>query len=196
MPSFTVLPRRIENPVTGDRVEFLTSPLSGEAGPLVFRTTLAPYAKGSPLHRHRGIAETFTVESGPFTFLDPSGKALEMEAGDKVEVAAGVAHGFRNETRHPVVFLTSATPGVGFEKFLRVMFGLAEEGRTDRNGMPRDPRALALALVYAELVLAGGPEAFQATLIKALAALGRSAGIERDLERRFARSPTGLAEAA
>ncbi|MGC5198856.1 cupin domain-containing protein, partial [Aphanothece microscopica] len=151
-------------PVTGDRVEFLTSPLSGDRGPLVFRTTLAPRAKGSPLDLHRTMAETFAVERGGFSLLLPDGNIRAMEAGDTVEVPAGATHGFRNDTDSETRFLTTATPGEGFERFLRVMFALAEHGHTTRDGLPTDPRALALTLVYADLVLAGAPRAVQSAL--------------------------------
>ena len=185
MPSPFAPPRRITNPVTGDRIEFLTSPLSGDAGPLVFRTTLAPGAGGSPLHAHRTIAETFSVEAGQLTFLDPRGEPMRLEAGSRIHVADHVRHGFRNDTAHAVTFVTEATPGEGFERFLRVMYGLAEDGRTDAGGMPRDPRALALALEQAELLLPGLPEGLQVAVIGGLARLARISGLGSQLERYF-----------
>ncbi len=178
------LPRRLVNPVTGDETEILNSPLAGESGPLIFRTRLAPGAAGSPLHFHRSIDETFAVESG----------ALEMEAGAKgafttltsgkdIEIPAGMKHSFRNRLNEPTVFVSSCTPGAGFEKFLRTFYGLAETGETNSGGMPSDPRALALALGFADLVIADLPTGLQMPLLAGLRSFARATGVEAALNR-------------
>jgi mannose-6-phosphate isomerase-like protein (cupin superfamily) len=192
-------PRRLENPITGDRLEFLASPLHGDAGPLVFRCILAPNAKGSPLHLHRTIAETFEVERGRLAMeLGGVGRTRTLDAGERVEIAPGEAHSFANPLGEPSVFVSTATPGAQFEKFLRAMYGLAAEGRTNADGMPTDPRALALTLHYADLVLPAAPRALQAALVGGLAQWGRLAGIERDFDRYWsgAVNAVSVAEAA
>jgi mannose-6-phosphate isomerase-like protein (cupin superfamily) len=178
------LPRCLENPVTGDETEILNSPLAGEAGPLIFRTRLAPGAAGSPLHSHRSIDETFEVESG----------ALEMEAGAKgalttltpgqaIALPAGRLHSFRNRLNEPTVFVSTCTPGEGFEKFLRTFYVLAAAGETNAGGMPADPLALALALGFADLVIADLPAAFQMPLLAGLRSFARATGVEAGLNR-------------
>jgi len=174
----------IENPVTGDRLEFLSSPLHGDAGPLVFRCTLPPNAKGSPLHLHRTIAETFAVERGALLMeVGAAGRARTLEGGDHVEIAPGVAHSFRNALNEPTVFVSTATPGAAFEKFLRAMYGLATDGQTNADGMPTDPRALALTLHYADLVLPAAPHALQSILVGGLAQIARLTRVERAFDR-------------
>jgi mannose-6-phosphate isomerase-like protein (cupin superfamily) len=176
--------RRIENPVTGDRIEFLASPLHGDAGPLIFRSTLAPNAKGSPLHFHRTIAETFEIERGELLMeIGAAGRFQALTAGARVELAPGAPHSFRNPLGEETVFVSTATPGAAFEKFLRAMFGLADDGKTNAEGMPSDPRALALTLQYADLVIANIPNALQTVLVGGLADLGRIARLERRFER-------------
>ncbi|MDX2235891.1 MAG: cupin domain-containing protein [Hyphomonadaceae bacterium] len=192
-------PRRLLNPVTGDRLEFLSSPLHGDPGPLVFRCTLAAHAKGSPLHFHRTIAETFTVERGLLAMeIGGPRRTQTLGAGDHVAFAPGEAHSFRNPLGEPTVFVSTATPGDAFEKFLRTMAGLAADGRTDADGMPTDPRALALALHYADLVLPFAPQGLQGVLVGGLARLGRLMGVERAFDRYWtqAQDVGALAEAA
>lgn len=177
-------PRRIENPVTGDRIEFLASPLHGDPGPLIFRCALAPKSKGSPLHLHRTIAETFEVERGLLEMeVDAADTSRTLFAGEKVTFSPGQAHGFRNPIAEPVVFVSTATPGVHFEKFLRAMYGLAADGRTNGDGMPTDPRALALTLHYADLVLPAVSRRVQGVLVGALTGLARMTMLERDFDR-------------
>lgn len=94
---------------------------------------------------------------------------------------SGMAHSFSNPSNEPTVFISSCTPGDGFEKFLRAMYGLANDGRTNQEGMPSELRALALALTYAELIVPGFPRMVQSGLIGGLASLGRMSGVERKL---------------
>lgn len=189
-----VKPRRIENPVTGDRIEFLSSPLHGDAGPLIFRCTLAPNALGSPLHLHRTIAETFQVERGLLDMqIGAAGATHTLFSGEEVSVAPGVAHSFRNPLAQPTVFLSTATPGVEFEKFLRAMYGLAADGRTNADGVPTDPRALALTLHYADLVTPAVPRSVQGALVGALTGLAPLTQLERDFTRNWPEAAGGAA---
>jgi len=189
-----VKPRRIENPVTGDRIEFLSSPLHGDAGPLVFRCTLAPNSKGSPLHLHRTIAETFQVEQGLLEMeIGAAGAARTLFSREEVRLAPGEAHSFRNPLSETVTFLSTATPGSEFEKFLRSMYGLAADGRTNGDGMPTDPRALALTLHYADLVIPAIPRGVQSALVGALTGLARLTQLERDFARYWPEANTSVA---
>lgn len=167
-------PRRIDNPLTGDRIEFLASPLHGDPGPLIFRCQLAPNAKGSPLHLHLTITETFEIESGLLDMeIGSAGAVRSLGKGQTVDLAPGLAHSFRNPLNEPTVFISTATPGAQFEKFLRAMYGLAADGGTNSDGMPTDPRALALTLHYADLVIPSIPRAAQTVMLGALTGLAR-----------------------
>lgn len=190
----TLWPRRLDNPVTGDRIEFLSSPLHGDAGPLIYRCRLAPRSKGSPLHLHRTIAETFRVEQGLLEMeIGAAGAERTLFPGEQVELAPGTAHSFCNPLSEPVVFVSTATPGVQFEKFLRAMYGLAADGRTNSDGMPTDPRALALTLHYADLVVPAVPRGVQGALIGALTGLARLTQLERDFARYWPEANSGVA---
>lgn len=183
-PASPNFPRRLVNPVTGDETEILNSPLSGEAGPLIFRTRLAPEAAGSPLHFHRSIDETFEVESGALVMeAGARGAHVTLRGGDSLSLPAGTRHSFRNRLAEPTVCVSTCTPGAGFEKFLRTMYGLAAAGETDADGMPSGPRALALALGFADLVIADLPVALQAPLLGGLRSFARATGVETAVNR-------------
>lgn len=176
--------RRITNAATGDEITFLSSPLMGDDGPLVFRTVLPAYAAGSPPHDHGALAETFCVESGVLAFV-LDGREMDLRPGDSVHVPAGVSLGFRNATSEPVVFISEVAPGHGFERFLRGMYGLAASGDTNAAGMPKDPRALALLLAEADLTLTAVPRGLQTTLGAVLRTFARWFGIDRKLALRW-----------
>jgi hypothetical protein len=61
--------------------------------------------------------------------------------------------------------------------------------------MPRDPRALALTLAYADLLLANAPHRAQRALLASLAYLGRLSRLERRFERYWPSAPDGSAAA-
>ncbi|MBC8000376.1 MAG: cupin domain-containing protein, partial [Leptolyngbya sp.] len=68
----------IENPVTGDRMTILHLAQTHNGAYAKFQFDLPPGAKGSPLHYHTRMSETFIVLQG----------CLEMEVGQKDNVRA------------------------------------------------------------------------------------------------------------
>ncbi len=178
-----ILTREIHNPVTGDRLTFLVSPLSGEGDVLRFRCTLPPHGAGAPLHTHDTMTETFVVEAGVLEIALAHGETRLLAAGERIAIAPGTQHGFRNPGDAPVTFITTADPGEGLETFLRGMYALAAAGETDAAGMPRDPRALGELLHSGNLVMPGIPRLLQRALLAMLRFAARLTGAERRLQR-------------
>lgn len=182
--------RRIKNEVTGDRIVFLASPLMGEGDRLIFRGILPPYAAGAPLHTHDEMVETFTVEQGALEIdLGEQGLRL-LQVGDELVVQPGTPHGFRNPLDTETRFVTTATPGADLERFLRTMYGLANEGRTDRTGAPRNPLVMAAVLARMDMVMVGVSRALQRLAIGLLHGVARVTGVDADVAP-YAR-PEGL----
>jgi mannose-6-phosphate isomerase-like protein (cupin superfamily) len=175
------LPADIDNPVTGDRIAFLSSPLSGDGAELRLRCTLPPQGAGAPLHVHDTMTETFAVESGVLEVSLDGGRTVLLTAGEAMAIPPGTPHGFRNPGDAPVVFLTTADEGEGLETFLRGMYALAAAGETNGAGMPRDPRALGLLLNYGNLVMVGVPRRLQDALLGLLGWAARVTGADRRL---------------
>lgn len=177
------LPADIHNPVTGDRIAFLASPMSGDGPELQFRCTLPPHGAGAPLHVHDTMTETFSVEAGVLEIDLGEGQKVVLAAGDAVSIPPGTPHGFRNPGDAPVVFLTTADEGEGLETFLRGMYALAAAGETNGAGMPRDPRALGMLLDHGNLVMAGVPRSLQNMLLGLLGWAARLTGADRRLAK-------------
>lgn len=177
------LPREIHNPVTGDTIAFLASPLAGEGEMLRFRCTLPPQGAGAPLHVHDTMTETFAVEDGVLEIDLGGGITRLIGPGEAIAIAPGTPHGFRNPVDAPVTFVTTADPGEGLETFLRGMYALAAAGETDGAGMPRDPRALGELLHRGNLVMPGIPRLLQRALLGLLRLIARLTGADRRLAR-------------
>lgn len=179
------LSRRLHNPVTGDRLEILASPLMDGGDTFLFRCILQPGAAGAPLHCHAEMHESFIVEAGMLTVDLGNGRVHQLTTGERIDLQPGTDHGFRNDGDIEVRFLTAANPGLELEKFLRAVHGLAAEGQAGRVGMPRDPRALGTAMAELDMVMAGLPARIQRPVVRTLAALGRCAGVSGRVARHW-----------
>ncbi|MEI6642680.1 MAG: cupin domain-containing protein [Novosphingobium sp.] len=175
------LSRHIENPVTGDRISFIQSPMMGEGDMLIFRCRLAPHAKGSPAHVHEAVYETFLVEHGEMTFTLGAKADRTLTAGEGIDLPPGTVHGFRNRAASEAWFVSTANPGIELEAFLRALYDLAARGQTDGDGNPKDLRDLALILSNVDLTADGLPRAVQKAAIAVLAWFARLKASRRSL---------------
>ncbi len=156
------------NPVTGDEITLLERPRD-DCGDLVFTTRLPAGAAGAPPHRHRSVAERFELLEGEIAFR-LGGCARTLRAGDCVDVAPDVVHGFQNVSDAPALLRCTSTPGAGMLRFLLGMQAAAEAGATTAAGLPRDPRRLARLLLDADFLFAGLPAGPQQALFRLFAA--------------------------
>ncbi|MDX2032709.1 MAG: cupin domain-containing protein [Blastocatellia bacterium] len=180
------LPREIANAVTGDRMKLIHSAADGHAT-VRMQFTLPPHAMGAPLHYHLTFVESFDILDGRLQMTIGSERTRRRLApGERIEVAPGTLHSFNNPHETPVTFVTEAAPAAEFEKFIRSMYGLANDGRTNRDGMPADFLHLALILDFADLYFPSVPAALQRVARKALGGFARSIGKERELSKYYA----------
>ena len=185
------LPRRIANATTGDRIEFVSSPLLGDGDTLVFRCTLPAGAIGAPMHVHDRMLEIFEVERGALEVDFGRGGKRLVGPGQRIEIAPGVRHGFRNPLDTETRFVSIASPGEGLESFLRTIYAMGSAGAPGGPSLPNDPRVMALALRHADLVFAVVLRPIYRTLVALLAWLGDRAGLGRSLPVRIAGKVAG-----
>lgn len=103
--------------------------------------TVAPSAPGAGMgaHLHRGMEETFLVQSGELDFL--IGETVRtIKAGDFVRAPAGVRHGYVNRSGAAVELLVSFHPG-GFET-LFVKYSTDRDPAPDPDGFMTDAAAM------------------------------------------------------
>ncbi|WP_242049139.1 cupin domain-containing protein [Aulosira sp. FACHB-615] len=171
-------PEVIVNPVTGDRMTILET---GAAYSKI-RFDLPPKAKGSPLHYHTKMSETFTVLQGCLEMeFGHKGNRRTLYAGESLHVPAGVHHSFHNPSDDWVAFTSENKPAAGFEQFIRSMYGLAIDGKVNHEGMPTNLLYFALLLKKADIVLVGIPRVVQTLLVGVLVRLGDLISVERSL---------------
>lgn len=166
----------ITNPVTGERGIVRLSPESDTA-PLVADLYAQPGAAVAGEHVHPHSTEAFTVVRGALTFrLD--GVVRRAEPGTRLVIAPGTPHDWWNAGDTVAWVILEVDPGRRFEAMIRNLFGLARDGRTDRNGRPRLLQAALLAREFDDTIrFISPPRAIQRPLFAALTPLARLCGL-------------------
>ncbi|MBS1676489.1 MAG: cupin domain-containing protein [Actinobacteria bacterium] len=146
----------------------------------------------TPMHVHRDYAEWFEVLDGALD-IHLAARTVTLLAGNTFTAAAGVPHCFVNSSSAPVRFRVALRDGQrGFLEMQLVLFGLRADGRVKADGVPRDPRHMAVALGLSNTAPAS---AVAALLMRALRAVARATGEERRLRERYIDPAGGLTRA-
>jgi len=148
--------RPIHNSIFGDRVTFVETAAETQGEYTRVHVELAPGGGGPPLHYHTNYDETFTVIEGVLG-IQLGEQILMLERGDRCTAPVGALHRFFNPSAtERVVFEGLVTPAsANFETMLQVAYGLANDGLTDRRGIPKSLEHLALTFMWGDTNLPG-----------------------------------------
>jgi mannose-6-phosphate isomerase-like protein (cupin superfamily) len=162
----------IHNPVTGERITFhqTSADTNGEA--VVIECTVQPDGFVAAAHLHPSQTERFSVIDGRLG-MKIGRKKLLLERGDVAVVDPGTAHKFWNIGDDDVRFVCEVRPALQFESLLETMFALAEDGKTNKKGMPNPLRLAVIARAHFDTVRLPQPPAW---LQRAGLALGAPMG--------------------
>ena len=176
---------RIYNPIQKDYATFLeTSDETGGEHTLI-EIEVAPGGGTTP-HYHLTYAEHFEVISGALEVM-VGGETRTLTAGEKSVAPKNTLHNFHNATGRPTTFLVEFRPGHGgFEKALRVAYGLASDGYSNAKGLPKNLYHTALLFEWGEGRMPGFFTVVE-PLFRLLAKWARRKGIDRELEARYCR---------
>lgn len=147
--------RVIENPLIGDRVTFLETSEESNGKHTLLLVELAPLG-GNDIHYHRTYSETFEVLEGELGVqIGKENKILKK--GEKYKVDEFVLHRFFNPSATtPMKFQCTLLPGhEGFEKTVRVGYGLCRDGFTTKKGIPKNFYHLSLLTEWSDSNFAG-----------------------------------------
>jgi quercetin dioxygenase-like cupin family protein len=182
-PSTPSLKRTIHNPVTQYSATFIrtTSETGGKVSELSF--TLQPGGGNEP-HYHKTYSETFTAVKGQLG-LRKSGKTIMLNEGESCTVDPGEVHCFFNPASQVVEFKIEIHPGhEGFENALRILYGLAADGLTNKKGIPTKLSHISLIATMSDMNLPGF-FTMVFPLLKIIASRARRKGEEAALFKRY-----------
>lgn len=175
--------RTITNPLLKDEVVFLeTSRETGGRHTLV-EVSLAAGA-GNPLHYHDSFAETFTCVSGELS-IELNGQIIRLSPGQTATAPARSKHRFFNQSHAECRFQCQIAPGCpGFEQTLQITYGMARDGKTNKQGVPQSPMILGYMFLISGTRLTG----IMSLVEPLLRWLGRRAiakGIAAELQQQY-----------
>jgi quercetin dioxygenase-like cupin family protein len=140
----------LANPVTGERFTFTHTASSTCGELLAFDFALRPGGAVPIPHVHPIQTERFEVLEGRMRFRVGLRTRL-AGPGDVVEVAPGVAHSFANAGDDEARMRVEVRPALAMEEMFAEVVAMAQAGRMNRRGLPRNPLDLAvLARTYDE----------------------------------------------
>ncbi len=121
----------IFNPVTSERLLVLES--TAEVFKMAF--SIDPSSEIAGEHFHPFLEQTVLVTAGEL-HCSVNGRNHALRAGESVTVPAGARHFQRNPTNTEARAIEEYRPAGRMHIFFRVLFKLAQEGKTDHKGSP------------------------------------------------------------
>ena len=173
----------IEDPVSKQRITFLKTARDTDGEILRFEVCLAP---GGFIHRHMHPTQQERVEvvSGTVRFRIRR-REQNLASGLALVVNPGEVHEVHNESGADAILVIEVRPALKTERGLEIIFGLANEGKTNQNGRPKNvlQRGIIAYEYMNEVALPGIPLVVQRTMVAPLAALGHLLGYRPSYSR-------------
>jgi quercetin dioxygenase-like cupin family protein len=173
------LKKTIFNPMINDTVTFVQTCAESNGRITDIEVTLMPKGR-NPLHCH-AYPEKFTAFDGDLGLENEQKQQKILKSGESHTVEPMAWHSFFNPTDRPIRFGVQLEPGnEGFEYFLRILYGLASDGLTDKNSRPKSIKHAAILLSMAEAKIAG-PLRLMSPILKSVAKRAKANGEEQKL---------------
>ena len=172
--------RTVVNPIIKDSVTFLQTAQESGGKITEIEITLMP-GGGTPLHYHKTYSETFTAVEGELGIKIGKKDSRILQPGESYTVESMSLHSFFNPGDQEIKFNVKLTPGhTGFENTVRIVYGLAADGLTDKTSTPKKLTHTAIIVCMSDMN-APGLLTFLYPLLKLLAKRAKANGEEQKL---------------
>lgn len=174
------LKKMYSNPILKDAISFS----SINTSELRFKTFLQPQGGQLQLHYHTRMVETFKIIKGELHVVCNS-EVLILKENDTATVKPFDIHRFYNASNSTVTFEVTVRPCFQMADALKIMYGLAKDGKTNRFSMPYNPLYLAIGLYHMDAYVPKFPLVLQKTGIRILYRIGKAFGLEKKLKAKY-----------
>lgn len=177
--------RIYENPVFGDVATFIKTSEETNGEYSLLEIQLVPGGENF-LHTHTTFSETFRPVEGQLS-VQVNKEKMRLEPGQEYTVPRNTKHHFGNATGKPIKFMVELRPGhTGFENALKIAYGLAKDGLTNKNGIPKSFAHLSLLVLMSD-TYPSGVGSVMLPIIKWKAKQAMKKGIDKMLVERYCR---------
>src|SRR5438552_14040394 len=180
-----------ENPVTGERgvIRIGTDTTGGAL--LVVDLYVRPGGAVMGEHIHPGMEERFTILRGQVGFR-LAGQASIAEPEVELIAPPGTPHDWWNAGQEEALVRVEMQPAARFEVMIRNAFGLAQDEKVNKRGMPKLLQLAVFAREFADVIqFTRPPRVVQGILFGLLAPLARMVGYRGSYPDYLTREPSG-----
>lgn len=175
--------RILRNSLLKDQVTVLKTGAETSGEYILLEVELGP-GGGIPLHYHRTFSEEYAPVDG-LLGLTIGRKDLILQPGARAKAFSGEPHRFFNPGREPIRFLVKMAPASeSFLQSLSIGYGLANDGLTNAQGVPRRWIHVALLMQLSDTWVPG-VLAWTAPLVRRAARRAAKKGITQKLIGRY-----------
>ena len=166
----------IRNSKTGQDIRFLQTAKETNGELLEMESTFSEYSKEPAPHYHPYQEENFTVLSGELT-IRMNGELKVLKQGESIHIPRNKAHSMWNNSPVKTVVNWKVQPAMNTDQLLETATGLANNGKTNNNGMPNILQVALMANKFSDVFrLASPPFALQKIVFSILSPLAYVCG--------------------
>jgi quercetin dioxygenase-like cupin family protein len=175
------------NPVTGERGIVRVAPSTENGQLLVADLFVQPGGAVVGEHLHPSLEEAFTVLRGKVG-MRLNGKELIAPLNERIVIPVGVLHDWWNAGDEEAHVQVEVRPGDRFLEMISNLFGFAQDGKTDKKGMPNLLQLILFGKAFEDVIVFVKPPRWVFNFMYGLLApialtLGYRGSYEKYLER-------------
>lgn len=125
----------ITNPKTGQSIKFIQTYRDSDGKQLEMESTFQPFSKEPPPHYHPHQVEDFVVLEGEL-MVRMDGRITTYAVNDSFHVPANKVHSMWNGSSKKTVVNWKVKPALNAENLFEVIAGLANDSKTNDDGVP------------------------------------------------------------
>ncbi len=168
--------KTIRNEKTGQQIRFIRTSRDTNGQQLEMEATFRARSTQPAAHYHPNQAEDFTIVSGELT-VQIDGQTNVLKPGDSLHIPQNTVHSMWNASDAETVVTWQVQPALNTEYFFETAFGVANNSKTDANGMPSLLQMALLAQHFSDVFrLAAPPNAIQQIVFGVLSPFAYLAG--------------------
>jgi len=127
--------KTILNPKTRNEIRFLQTKKDTEGKLLEMESTYFSHSKEPPAHYHPFQTEDFTVLTGELS-VRVNGEVKILTQGKSINIRPNVVHSMWNNSDKKTIVNWKVQPAMDTEYMLETLLGLAQNGKTNEDGVP------------------------------------------------------------
>jgi quercetin dioxygenase-like cupin family protein len=148
--------KQITNPRTGQTIKFILTSTDTHGELLEMESSFRPFSKEPLPHYHPTQVEDFLVIAGQL-IVRMNGQVTVYKKNESFHVPANVVHSMWNGSGEKTVVNWKVKPALDTENLLETISGLANDGRTNSNGVPNLLQTVLIANKYSQVFRAASP---------------------------------------